>query len=57
MKIITSVVVKIVPYICASILNHHRFMELLKEIEDNDGMYFGKIYCLGGKFYKDSPYC
>lgn len=52
MKIITSVVVKIVPYICASILNQHQFMELLKEIEDNDGVYFGKTYWLGESFIK-----
>lgn len=57
MKIIRSVVVKIGSYVCASILNHHQLMELLKEIEDNDGVYFGKTYCLAGKFYKDSPYC
>lgn len=44
MKIITSVVVKIVPYMCKH-FEPSRFMELLKEIEDNDGMYFGKIYC------------
>ena len=57
MKIIRSVVVKIGSYVYASILNHHQFMELLKEIEDNDGVYFGKTYGLAGKFDKDSPYC
>lgn len=57
MKIIRSVVVKIGSYVYASILNHHQFMELLKEIEDNDGVYFGKTYWLAGKFDKDSPYC
>lgn len=41
-----GLVVKIVPHICASAMNHHQFMELLKEIENNDDVYFGKTHCL-----------
>lgn len=42
MKIVMGLVVKIVPHICASAMNHNQFMELLKEIENNDDVYFGK---------------
>lgn len=31
-------VIKIVQYTCANALTHHQFMELLKEMEDNELM-------------------
>lgn len=41
-------VIKIVQYTCANALTHHQFMELLKEMEDNeyDYMFFANVHCL-----------
>lgn len=33
---IMDAVIKIVQYTCANAMNHHQFMELLKEMEDNE---------------------
>lgn len=57
---IMDAVIKIVQYTCANAMNHHQFMELLKEIEDKmklmttsslpmfitSVMSFTKIYCI-----------
>lgn len=57
---IMDAVIKIVQYTCANAMNHHQFMELLKEIEDNevnDHIVFANVHYLSHEFYKDILYC